>query len=206
MECRNTKQHQWSLSAQRTHARASGADKCECEDRSCESKSELKDALKEESSNSMIDFAMHADARWPRLWPWEARWDEGERGAQRMVQSAETVSKQWWQSALQNPHEDPRAHTVEDDVTKVASTSSDIEFLIGQSAASDSKLAAAPGGIQGGSRAIRSDEGVPGGPGADGGIRGDRDPASSAYRQPIGIRGSEGCSQCGAGSESARRC
>ena len=46
-------------------------------------------------------------------------------------------------SALQNPHGNPRAHTVEDDVTKLASTSSDIEFLIGQSTASDSKLASA---------------------------------------------------------------
>ena len=44
-----------------------------------------------------------------------------------------------WQCRTRNP----RAHTVEDDVTKAASTSSDIAFLIGQCSASDSKLAAA---------------------------------------------------------------
>ena len=60
-------------------------------------------------------------------------------------------------------------------------------------------------GVRGGSRAIRSDESVPGGPGAEAGSLGDRGPAYSASRQPGGIRGSKGRSQCRASSEGARR-
>ena len=62
-----------------TNARTSGAEKCEKQVRCCESTSKVRDALKEEPSNSMVDFVMQM-AKVVR--------------AQRMVQSSETVSKQ----------------------------------------------------------------------------------------------------------------
>ena len=49
-----------------TNARPSGAEKCERQVRSCESTSKVIDAVKEEPSNSMVDFMMHAVTRWQR--------------------------------------------------------------------------------------------------------------------------------------------
>ena len=64
-----------------TNARTSGAEKCERQVRCCESTSKVRDALKEEPSNSMVDFVMQmAKVVVVR--------------AQRMVLSSETVSKQ----------------------------------------------------------------------------------------------------------------
>lgn len=64
-----------------TNVRASVAEKCERQVRCCESTCKVRDALKEEPSNSMVDFLMQmAKVLIVR--------------AQRMVQRSETVSKQ----------------------------------------------------------------------------------------------------------------
>ena len=40
---------------------------CERQVRCCESTSKVRDALKEEPRNSMVDCVMHADARWQKV-------------------------------------------------------------------------------------------------------------------------------------------